>query len=330
MRVFVAGGAGAIGKRLIGQLVARGHQVTASATTPIRFTCLRELGCDPIVMDGLDAQAVLEAVARAEPDVIVHQMTALGGRPDLRHFDRWFATTNALRTTGTENLLQAADENGVRRLVAQSYTGWTNARSGAALKTEDDPLDPTPAPEQVQSLAAIRFLEDAVTGASLQGVALRYGALYGADASQSLVTGVRKRRWPIVGGGAGVWSWIHVDDAAAATVAAVEGRGRGIYNIVDDDPAPVSEWLPEVARVLGAKRPHRVPTWTARIGIGSAGVQWMTQARGAVNDKAKRELGWRPMYPTWRRGFSRMIDPEPFGAVTLDALIGQSPVSAQS
>jgi 2-alkyl-3-oxoalkanoate reductase len=315
MRVFVAGATGAIGTRLVPQLVARGHEVTATTRNAAKADRLRALGAKPAVVDGLDASAVGEAVARAEPDAIVHQMSALAGTPDMRRFDRWFHTTNELRTKGTEHLLAAARAAGVERFVIQSYTGWTNARTGGPVKTEDDPLDPDPAPNQRESMAAIRFLERAVTEADLEGIVLRYGSFYGPGASEPLADLVRKRKFPIVGDGAGVWSWIHVDDAAAATVAALERGGRGTYNVVDDDPAPVAEWLPYLADVVGAKPPMRVPVWLGRLAAGEVGVRMMTQARGASNEKAKRELGWRPGWTSWREGFrAGLHDPAP-GAV---------------
>jgi nucleoside-diphosphate-sugar epimerase len=307
MRVFVAGAAGAIGSRLVPQLVARGHQVTASTHSPQKVDRLRALGADPVVVDGLDATAVGEAVARAEPDAIVHQMTALAAKPNLRKFDRWFAVTNRLRTAGTEHLLAAADAAGVGRFVAQSYTGWSNARAGGPVKSEDDPLDPEPAKAQVESLAAIAFLERTVPAAASEGIVLRYGNFYGPGASESLVELVGKRQMPVIGDGAGVWSWIHVDDAAAATVAAVEhGRG-GIYNIVDDEPAPVSVWLPYLADVIGAKPPLHVPAWLGGLAAGEVTARWMTQARGSSNTKAKQELGWRPVWATWREGFRHAL-----------------------
>lgn len=305
MRVFVAGAAGAIGTRLVPRLVARGHQVTASTRNPGKADRLRALGAEAVVMDGLDASAVGEAVARAEPDAIVHQMTALAGKQDLRRFDRWFAMTNRLRTTGTENLLAAAQAAGVGRLVAQSYTGWSNVREGGPVKTEDDPFDPDPAKNQVETMAGLRFLDQVVPAAPLEGIVLRYGNFYGPGASEPMVEMLRKRRMPIIGDGAGVWSWIHLDDAAEATVAAVERGRRGVYNVVDDDPAPVSEWLPYFAEAVGAKPPMRVPAWLARLAAGEVAVRWMTQGRGASNEKAKRELSWRPGWATWRDGFRR-------------------------
>jgi nucleoside-diphosphate-sugar epimerase len=303
MRVFLAGATGALGRRLLPQLVAREHQVTATTRSPDKLDQLRARGANAVVVDGLDADAVGEAVARAEPEAIIHQMTALAGKSDLRHFDRWFARTNELRTRGTEHLLSAARAAGVERFVAQSYTGWTNIREGGPVKTEDDPLDPNPAAAQRESLAAIRFLEQAVLDAPLDGIALRYGSFYGPGASESLVAMIRKRRLPIVGGGGGVWSWIHVDDAAAATVAALERGKRGVYNIVDDEPAKVSEWLTYLADVVGAKPPRRVPVWLGRLAAGEVAVGAMTQARGASNANAKRELGWRPVWSSWRQGF---------------------------
>jgi 2-alkyl-3-oxoalkanoate reductase len=303
MRVFVAGATGAIGRRLIPQLVARGHQVTASTRGPAKLDDLRALGANPVVVDGLDAVAVGEAVARAHPDAIVHQMTALAGKPDLRNFDKWFAMTNRLRTTGTEHLLAAAQAAGVEKFVAQSYTGWSNIREGGPVKTENEPFDPHPAKNQVESIAGLQFLDREVPAAPLEGIVLRYGNFYGPGASESLVEMIRKRRLPIIGSGAGVWSWIHLDDAAAATVAAVEHGRRGIYNVVDDEPAPVSVWLPDVAQAVGAKPPLRLPVWVGRLAAGEVTVRWMTQARGASNEKARRELGWRPMWSTWRDGF---------------------------
>lgn len=304
MRVLVAGAAGAIGMRLVPQLVARGHQVTATTRSIDKVDRLRRLGAEPVVVDGLDAAAVGEAVALAEPDAIVHQMTALAGKADLRRFDTWFALTNKLRTTGTEHLLAAAEAAGVGRFVAQSYTGWSNIRSAGPVKTEDDPLDPHPAKNQRETMAGLQFLDRVVPAAqSLEGIVLRYGNFYGPGASESQVELVRRRQFPIIGDGGGVWSWTHLDDAAAATVAAVEHGRRGVYNIVDDDPAPVSEWLPYLAEVTGAKRPLRVPVWLGRLAAGQVAVQWMTQGRGSSSEKAKRELGWRPAWSSWRDGF---------------------------
>jgi 2-alkyl-3-oxoalkanoate reductase len=304
MRVFVAGGTGALGRRLVPQLVARGHEVTATTRTPEKSDELRALGARPVVVDGLDGAAVGQAVAQARPDAIVHQMTALAGNADLRRFDRWFATTNELRTTGTRHLIAAAQASGVERLVAQSYTGWTNIRVGGPVKTEDDPLDPDPAKAQQETMAAVQFLERAVIEAPLLGgTVLRYGNFYGPGATDEIVEQVRARKLPIIGAGTGVWSWIHLDDAAAATVAAVERGEAGIYNITDDDPAPVADWLPYLAEVTGAKPPLRVPAWLGRLAAGEVAVRWMTEGRGASNEKAKRALEWQPGWRTWRDGF---------------------------
>jgi nucleoside-diphosphate-sugar epimerase len=303
MHILVAGATGAIGKRLVPQLVARRHRVTATTRRSHNVDQLQALGADVVVVDGLDGAAVGEAVARAEPDAIVHQMTALSGKTDLRRFDRWFAVTNELRTKGTEHLLAAARADGVNKVVAQSYTGWTNVRTGGPVKTEDDPLDPHPAKAQRESLAAIRFLERAVLNAPLEGIVLRYGNFYGPGASEPLIELIRQRKFPLVGGGTGVWSWLHLDDAAAATVAALEHGTRGIYNIVDDEPAQVSSWLPYLAQMVHAKPPLRVPAWLGRLAAGEVAVQWMTDARGASNAKAKRELDWQPTWRSWREGF---------------------------
>jgi nucleoside-diphosphate-sugar epimerase len=303
VRVFVAGATGAIGRRLIPHLVAAGHQVTATTHTPAKVERLRELGAEPVVVDGLDATAVTRAVTTARPDAIVHQLTALAGTPDLRRFDRWFAATNKLRTKGTDILLAAARDAGVGRLVAQGYTGWTNPRTGGPVKTERDSLEPNPPRMQRESLAAIAYLEEVVPAAPLEGMVLRYGNFYGPGASEPLVELIRTRRLPVIGDGAGVWSWTHLDDAATATVAALERGTRGVYNITDDEPAPVSLWLPYLAQVVGAKPPIRVPKWLGGLLAGAVAVRWMTQARGSSNDKAKRELGWQPTWRSWREGF---------------------------
>jgi nucleoside-diphosphate-sugar epimerase len=301
MRVLVAGAAGAIGRRLVPQLVAAGHDVAATTRSYAKAEELRRLGAEPVVVDGLDVPAVNEAVRDAAPDAIVHQMTALAGKTDLRRFDRWFARTNELRTTGTDILLAAARDAGVGRLVAQSYTGWTNPATGGPVKTELDPLDPQPLPAQRESLAAIRHVEQAVPAAG--GLVLRYGNFYGPGASDELVELVRKRRLPVIGDGAGIWSWIHLDDAAAATVVALERGDPGVYNVTDDEPAPVSEWLPHLAQAVGAKPPLHVPKWLGRAMAGSVASRWMTEARGSSNEKAKRELAWQPAWPSWREGF---------------------------
>jgi nucleoside-diphosphate-sugar epimerase len=308
MRVFVAGASGAIGQRLLPRLAEQGHEVVASTRTPEKADMLRALGATPTVMDGLDAASVGEAVARAEPDVVVHEMTALAGFDDLRHFDAGFARTNELRTHGTDNLLAAADAVGVRRFVAQSYAGWPNERVGGPVKSEEDPLDGDPPAEQRRTIAAIGYLERAVVDAApIEGIVLRYGSLYGPGTSvaNEYAELIRKRKMPVVGGGTGIWSFLHVDDAAAATALAVERGTPGLYNIVDDEPAAVAEWLPYLAECLGARPPRHVPAWLARLAIGEVGVSVMTQVRGSSNAKAKRELGWEPVWRSWRDGFRR-------------------------
>jgi len=306
MRVFVAGATGAIGKQLVPALVVAGHQVTATTRYPRNTAGLSAAGASPVVVDGLDAVAVGEAVARAEPDVIIHEMTAIPPSFGTRNFDRTFAATNELRTRGLDHLLAAAAASGVRRVIAQSYAGWPNARTGGPVKTEDDSLDPDPPPGQRASIEAIRYLEDTVTHADgITGLALRYGSLYGPGTTDQIVAMIRKRRLPIVGDGSGVWSFLHIEDAATATVAAVQRGATGVYNIVDDDPAPVSEWVPVVARQVGAKPPWHVPVWLGRVFAGDVGVSVMTQVRGSSNAKAKRELGWQPRWASWRDGFAR-------------------------
>ena len=308
MRVFLAGGTGAIGRRLVPLLIEAGHDVVATTRSAAKVDLLTRLGAEPVVMDGLDEQSVRRAVVAAHPDVVIHQLTSLTGTGNLKKFDEEFAETNKLRTIGTNHLLAAAREVGTKRFIAQSYTGWNNERTGSEVKTEADPLDPHPTAASRQSLAAINYLEMTVTNATaIDGVILRYGTLYGPGTGfgegGDLLEMVRKRKQPIVGGGTGVWSFIHIDDAASATVAAL-GRGApGIYNIVDDEPAPVSEWLPYLANVLNAKKPMRLPGWLARPLIGEHGISMMTQIRGASNAKAKRVLGWKPRYSSWRDGF---------------------------
>jgi 2-alkyl-3-oxoalkanoate reductase len=308
MKVFVAGGTGAIGKQLVPQLVAAGHDVVATSRSPKGAEEIRGLGGEPEIADGLDERAMTEAVRRAQPEVVIHEMTALTGKPDLRHFDRMFATTNKLRTQGTDSLIRAARQAGARRLIVQSYAGWPTAREGGAVKTEEDPLDPDPPRWQRESMAAFRHLETVVPAAEgLEGVVLRYGGLYGPDTgltSGEALELLRKRQFPVVGDGAGVWSFVHVADAASATVAALDHGAPGIYNIVDDDPAPAREWIPYLAEVLGAKPPRRVPVWLGRLLAGEVPVTMMTSIRGASNEKAKRELGWQPRYASWREGFA--------------------------
>ncbi len=299
MRVFVAGASGAIGTRLVAQLVDRGHEVVGTYRT--HGDRLRALGAEPIALDVLDPHAVRRAVLEAQPDAIVHQATALADLRFSRHFDRAFERTNRLRTEGTEALLAAAREAGVPRVLAQSFASYRYAREGGPVKTENDPLDPNPVPAMRETDAAMRYLDHAVTAAG--GTALRYGGFYGA-ANDGLLEPVRKRQFPIVGAGGGVSSFIHLDDAATATVLALEHEATGIYNIVDDEPAPAREWLPVLAKTLGAKPPRHVPRWLARLMAGEAAAMMGTEARGASNAKAKHELGWTLRHPTWREGFA--------------------------
>lgn len=310
MRVFLAGASGALGRQLAPQLVAAGHQVTGTTRSEAKLELVRGLGAEPVLADALDAEALKRAVVEATPEVVLHELTAIPADLQPRRFERDFAATNRLRTEGTDNLLAAAREAGARRFVAQSYAGWPYARTGGPVKSEEDPLDPEPQAQFRSILAAIRRLEDTVTGAKdVEGLILRYGAFYGPGASIGLepegdvVRTLRKRGFPVVGGGSGVWSFTHVEDAAAATVAAAERGAPGLYNVVDDDPAPVAEWLPALAEAVGAKPPRRAPRWLGRLVAGGAAAMLMTEARGAANAKAKRELGWQPRYPSWRQGF---------------------------
>jgi nucleoside-diphosphate-sugar epimerase len=305
MRVFVAGGTGVLGRRLVPRLVARGHQVTATTTSAAKVGPLERLGATGVVMDGLDAASVGEAVAKARPEVIVHQMTSIGRKPDMRHMDRWFATTNRLRTEGTDHLLAAAEATGVAHVVAQSYGAWNGIRRGGWVKTEQDPPDPMTGTPAEPGMAAVRHVEEAVVGAG--GAVLRYGWFYGPGALDELVEVVRRRQFPLVGASAGHCSWVHLDDAASATVLAVEQRVRGVFNVVDDEPAAAGEWLPWLARCAGAKPPVRVPVWLARLLAGQVAVTVMTEGRGFSNARARRELGWEPRYPSWRQGFQEEL-----------------------
>jgi nucleoside-diphosphate-sugar epimerase len=300
MRVFVAGASGAIGTRLVPQLIERGHEVIGTFRSPGNAERLRALGAKPIALDLLDARAVRKAVLETQPEAIVHQATALAGAGFGRNLDRTFAPTNRLRTEGTDALLAAARETGVRRFVAQSFAPYRYAREGGPVKTENDPLDPAPPATTRETYAAMCHVDQAVTDAGR--IALRYGGFYGA-ANDDLVKLVRKRQFPIIGDGGGVSSWVHLDDAAAATVLALEHDGPAIYNIVDDEPAPAREWLPVLVKVLGAKPPRHFPVWLARLIAGADGVTMTTEARGASNAKAKRELRWALRYPSWRQGF---------------------------
>ncbi len=299
MRVFVAGGSGVIGRRLVLQLVVRGHQVTATTTSAGKLGLLEQLGAEAVVMDGLDGLLVGEAVAAARPDAIVNQMTALSeahaGKPNLRKADRFFAPTNRLRSEGADHLLAAAEATGVAHVVAQGHASMNGIRKGGWVKTEEDPL------EMLEGTKAISHLEDVVVKAG--GAVLRYGGFYGPGANDDQLKLVGKRLFPLVGGATGYVSWVHVDDAASATVLAVEQKAKGVFNIVDDEPAPISEWLPYLAECAGAKPPRRLPRWLARLLAGEMAVGMMTEGRGFSNAKAKRELGWELRYPSWRQGF---------------------------
>ncbi len=309
MKVFVAGATGAIGRQLVPRLVAAGHEVHGLTRHDSKQAMLFDLGAVPVVADALDRDQIAQVVGRSTPDVIVHQLTAIGPL-DTRHFDRDFALTNRLRTEGTDHLLAAGKAVGVQRFVAQSVGAYgMYARAGGPVKTEADPLESAPVRDMHETLAAVHHLEDAVLGADwTQGIVLRYGAFYGPGTAiapgEEQLELVRKRKYPVVGNGGGVWSFIHVADAADATVSAIEHGSRGVYNVVDDDPAPVAEWLPAMAQQLGAKKPMRVPRFVGRMFAGEAGVVMMTEIRGASNAKAKRELAWQPAHPSWRQGFA--------------------------
>jgi nucleoside-diphosphate-sugar epimerase len=306
MRVLVVGATGSVGRQLVPQLVAAGHDVTGTTRSPAKADSLRAAGADPMVVDGLDAAATGEAVAKAAPDVIVYEATAIPEKLNFRKFDQTFGPTSELRTAGLDHLLAAAAAQGVPRLIAQSYAGWPNARTGGPVKTEEDPFDPDPPPAMRATLDALRYLEDKVTAAG--GLALRYGNLYGPGSSEIFTGMLRRRQVPVVGSGAGIWSFLHVTDAAAAAVAAVSTGAPGVYNIVDDEPAAVTEWLPVMARGAGARPPLHVPAWVGRLAVGAAGLSMMTQIRGCSNARAKAELGWRPVWPTWREGFLHGLD----------------------
>ncbi len=308
MRVFIAGATGAVGIRLVERLVSAGHSVVGLTRTPAKQALLTGIGAEAAVADALDRDAVIAAVVAASPDVVVHEVTALGDNIDLRNFDRAFAATNRLRTEGLDILMAAAQRAGARRLVAQSYCGWPYARQGGPVKSEDDPLDPEPPQRMRQTFEAIRYLERTVTAA--EGVALRYGGFYGPGTgalAPSTIDQLRRRRMPLIGDGGGWWSFVHVDDAAAATALAIERAAPGIYNIVDDEPAPVRDWLPALAAIVGARPPLQVPKWLARLLAGEHIVTMMTEVRAGSNAKAKRELGWQPIYPSWRQGFAAAL-----------------------
>jgi 2-alkyl-3-oxoalkanoate reductase len=308
MRVFLAGGSGVVGARLVPALLAAGHEVTALTRSPDKTEALRAAGAEPAVADALDRDAIVAAVGAARPEAVIHQLTAIPQRINPRRMARDFELTNRLRSDGTDNLVAAAREAGARRFLAQSFAGWPYAREGGPVKDEDDRLDPDPPGDLGPLLAAIRHLEEAVTGAEgLEGVVLRYGPFYGPGTAVapggSIVEDVRRRRFPVVGDGGGVWSFVHIDDVAGATVAALERGAPGIYNVVDDEPATVAEWLPALAEAIGAPPPRHVPALAARLAAGVHGVAMMTEIRGASNAKARRELGWQPRHPSWREGF---------------------------
>jgi 2-alkyl-3-oxoalkanoate reductase len=307
MRVFVAGATGALGRHLVPGLVAAGHEVTATTRTPGKVAQLREAGAEPVVVDGLDREAVIAAVLAAGPEVIVHQMTALADMRSLRKVDRVFAATNELRTRGTDNLLAAAARAGTRRVIAQGHN-FVYEHSGGPVKTEEDPLvSRPPSPSAARSLAAIKYVDKTVPLAAAEGIVLRYGSFYGPGASDPLLDAVRRRQVPLIGGGTGIWSFIEITDAAAATLTAVDRGAPGVYNVVDSDPAPVAEWLPYLAKVAGAKPPLRMPAWLGRLLGGEFVVAQMTSARGCSNDKARKELGWEPRYASWREGFRAWV-----------------------
>lgn len=308
-RVFLAGATGVVGRRLVPALVARGYEVVGTTRHAGKADLIRDAGADPVVLDPLDRSAVTAAVTEAKPDVAIHQLTALGNQKfDYKRFDQTFAATNVLRTEGLRILLDAAIRAGARRFIAQSYAGWPAERTGGLVKTEDDPLDPHPVAAARTTHAAIRYLESTVLGTTdIEGVVLRYGGFYGPgtglERGGPLLALVQQRKLPIVGRGTGVWSFVHIDDTAAPTVAAVEEGAPGIYHITDDEPAPVAEWVPYLAQAVGAKPPRRIPVWLARPILGEMGVAMMTSIRGAANGKAKASFGWRLRYPTWRQGF---------------------------
>lgn len=308
MRIFIAGATGALGRRLTPLLVRDGHHVTGTTRTTGKIGQLHAMGAEAVVLDALDRDAVITAVTAARPDVVVHQLTALSKPMNLRKFDQSFAQTNRLRTEGTDNLLAAAQAAGAQRFIAQSYTGWLNERTGGPVKTEDDPLDAHPTAVSRTTISALRHLERAViTARDIDALALRYANLYGPGTSMGVggdvLEMVRKRQMPVAGGGTGVWSFLHIDDAARATAIAIERGAPGLYNIADDDPAPVHEWLPYLAEVIGAKPPLRVPAWIVKAVLGEHGVSLMTTVRGSSNAKARRELDWQPYYRSWRQGF---------------------------
>jgi nucleoside-diphosphate-sugar epimerase len=306
MRVFVTGATGALGRHLVPGLIAAGHEVTATTRTPGKVAQLREAGAEPVVVDGLDREAVIAAVRAAAPEVIMHQMTALADMRSLRRVDREFAATNELRTRGTDNLLAAAARAGTRRVIAQGHN-FVYERSGGPVKSEEDPLDSRPVPSAARTVAAMKHVDRTVPLMAPEGIVLRYGTFYGPGASDPLLDAVRKRQMPVIGGGTGIWSFIEITDAAAATLAAVDRGAPGVYNIADTDPAPVAEWLPYLAEIAGAKPPLHLPAWLGRLLGGEFVVEEMTNGRGCSNEKARKVLGWEPRYASWREGFRAWV-----------------------
>jgi nucleoside-diphosphate-sugar epimerase len=312
MRVFVAGATGAVGRELVPALISAGHTVAGLTRSIAKAETIKRMGAQPVVADVFDAPSIRQAFIAFQPEIVIHEMTGLGGMTDYTHFDRSFAATNRLRTEGTDLLLLAAREVGVRRFVAQSFCGWPFARSGGAIKSESETLDPDPPAEQRRTLEAIEYLERTVTASRApEGIVMRYGSLYGVDTGilePDMIDLIRRRRMPLIGDGGGWWSFLHVEDAASATVAAVDrGAPGNIYNVVDDDPAQVKEWLPALAAMLGARPPLHVPAWIGRLVAGEHMVSMMTQVRAGSNDKVKRGLGWRPAHPSWRAGFADAV-----------------------
>ena len=308
MRIFLAGGSGAIGRRLIPMLCEAGHEVTATTRSGGKLDTLRALGARPVLLEALDREAVHKAVIASKPEVVMHQMTDLANLKDFRHLERDVAATNRLRTEGTQTLLDAAKAAGAKRFIAQGNILWSNQRTGSRVKTEEDPLDDHPLRPMKAALDAMRELERTVsTARGMIGIVLRYGSFYGPGTSIApggdVLEAVRARKIPIIGSGAGVWSWVHIDDAARATVLAINARRAGVYNIVDDEPAEVSAWLPDLAAAIRAKPPRHIPAWLGRLFVGEAGLCMMTQIRGSSNAKAKATFGWRPQYQSWRTGF---------------------------
>jgi nucleoside-diphosphate-sugar epimerase len=312
MRVFIAGATGAVGRELVPALISAGHVVAGLTRSPAKAEAIKRAGALPVVADVFDDASIRQAFISFRPEIVVHELTGLRGASDLVYFDRTFAATNRLRREGTDLLLTAAREAGVRRLIAQSFCGWPYERSGDAIKSESEALDPEPPAEQRPSLEAIEYLERAVTGSRIpEGIVLRYGVLYGVDTGMldpAAIELIRRRRFPLIGDGNGWWSFLHVADAASAAVAAIDRGAAGeIYNVADDEPAQVKQWLPALAGILGAKPPLHVPAWLGRLLAGEHMVSMMTQIRAGSNDKAKRELGWRPAHPSWRAGFAQIV-----------------------